>query len=159
MTQTIAQAENQTFAKKSLYESDYFLWTEDTIAQLKARNFDRVDIENLIEEIAGLGRSEKKEIKSRLKTLLEHLLKRIYIDMPDCFNGWENTIEEQREEIIEELMDSPSLKRFWDELFDLSWQGALRRVRKEYQPKGFNFPDQWQFSRDINSILNINFWE
>lgn len=149
----------QAVVKKSLYESDYLLWTEDIVAKLKARNFDRVDIENLIEEIEALGRFEKREIKSRLKTLLEHLLKRIYINMPDCFNGWENTIEEQREEIMEELMDSPSLKRFWDELFELSWQGALRKVRKEYQTKGFQFPDTWQFKRDTNSILNINFWE
>ena len=144
---------------KSLYESDYFLWTEDVVAKLKSRNFERVDIENLIEEIEGLGRSEKREIKSRLKTLLEHLLKRKYIDMPDCFNGWENTIEEQREEIMEELTDSPSLKRFWDELFELAWTGALRKVRKEYQPKGFQFPDTWQFNRDIDSVLNVNFWE
>lgn len=149
----------QTVIKKSLYEADYLLWTEETIAKLKARNFECVDIENLIEEIESLGRSEKREIKSRLKTLLEHLLKRIYIDMPDCFNGWENTIEEQREEIMEELMASPSLKRFWDELFDLSWQGALRKVRKEYQPKGFRFPNTWQFNRDIDSILNIDFWQ
>jgi hypothetical protein len=155
----MTQAITQRVVEKSLYESDYLLWTEDMVAKLKVKNFDQVDIENLIEEIESLGRSEKREIKSRLKILLEHLLKRIYINMPDCFNGWENTIEEQREEIIEELMDSPSLKRFWDELFDLSWQGALRKVRKEYQPKGFKFPDQWQFSRDINSILNINFWE
>lgn len=149
----------QTVVKKSLYESDYFLWTEEMIARLKARNFDCVDIENLIEEIESLGRSEKREIKSRLKTLLEHLLKRIYIDMPDYFNGWENTIEEQREEIVEELMDSPSLKRFWDELFDVSWQGALRKVRKEYQPKGSSFPDTWQFNRDIDPMLNDTFWE
>ncbi len=149
----------QTVARKSLYESDYLLWVQETIAKLKARDFDHVDFENLIEEIEDLGRSEKREIKSRLKTLLEHLLKRIYIDMPDCFNGWENTIEEQREEIIEELMDSPSLKRFWDELFDMSWQGALRKVRKEYQPKGFSFPDTWQFNRDIDSMLNDTFWE
>ncbi len=155
----MTQAITQTVVKKSLYESDYLLWTEDMVAKLKARNFDRVDIENLIEEIEALGRSEKREIKSRLKILLEHLLKRIYINMPDCFNGWENTIEEQREEILEELMDSSSLKRFWNELFELAWQAALRKVRKEYQPKGFQFPDTWQFNRDINSILNTNFWE
>ncbi|WP_271252591.1 DUF29 domain-containing protein [Pseudanabaena sp. Chao 1811] len=58
------------------------LWTEETAAKLKARDFDHVDLENLIEEIESLGRSEKKEVRNRLKTLLEHLIKRIYVDMP-----------------------------------------------------------------------------
>jgi hypothetical protein len=47
----------QTVARKSLYESDYLLWVQETIAKLKARDFDRVDFENLIEEIEDLGRS------------------------------------------------------------------------------------------------------
>jgi len=149
----------QTVAKKSLYESDYFLWTEETVAKLKARDFDRVDFENLIEEIEDLGRSQKREIRSQLKTLLEHLLKRVYVAMPDCFNGWENTINEQRDEIEVELADSPSLRRSWDELFDISWKLALRKVRAEYQSKGFSFPDTWQFNRDIDLMLNDTFWE
>ena len=44
---------------KILYESDYLLWTEETIAHLKARNLQDLDIENLIEEIEDLGRSQK----------------------------------------------------------------------------------------------------
>jgi hypothetical protein len=149
----------QIVARKSLYESDYLLWTQETIAKLKAKDFDHLDIENLIEEIEDLGKSEKREIRNRLKTLLEHLLKRIYVDMPYCFNGWENTIDEQREEIKVELADSPSLRRFWDELFDIAWRLALRKVCSEYKPQGFNFPDTWQFSRDIDSLLNVDFWE
>ncbi len=46
--------------RKSLYDSDFLLWTQDTVAKIKARDFDRVDFENLIEEIGALGRSEKK---------------------------------------------------------------------------------------------------
>ncbi len=149
----------QTVARKSLYESDYLLWVQETIAKLKARDFDRVDFENLIEEIEDLGRSQKREIRSRLKMLLEHLLKRLYIDMPRYFNGWEKTIREQRSEIKVELADSPSLRRFWDELFDVAWVLALEKVRDHYQSKGFDFPDTWQSNRDIDSLLNETFWE
>ena len=60
----------QAITRKSLYETDFLLWTEETIAKLKARDFDHVDLENLIEEIESLGKSDKKEIKSRLTTLL-----------------------------------------------------------------------------------------
>ena len=47
----------QTISRKSVYESDYLLWTQETIAKLKARDFDHVDFENLIEEMEELGRS------------------------------------------------------------------------------------------------------
>jgi hypothetical protein len=149
----------QAITRKSLYETDFLLWTEETVAKLKARDFDHVDLENLIEEIESLGRSEKKEVRNRLKTLLEHLIKRIYIDMPQEFNGWERTIREQRAEIKVELNDMPSLKRFWDELFDVAWSLALLKVKDEYEKKGYQIPEQWQFSREIDAMLNIKFWD
>ncbi|MEA5479456.1 DUF29 domain-containing protein [Pseudanabaena galeata UHCC 0370] len=147
----------QLVARKSLYDSDYLLWTQETIAKLKARDFENVDLDNLIEEIESLGKSERKEIKSRLTVLLEHLLKRMYVDMPDCFSGWENTISTQRNDIELTLMDSPSLKALWDESFDIAFKLALRSVRKNY--KAYQFPDTWQFSRDIDTMLNVDFWE
>ncbi len=79
--------------------------------------------------------------------------------MPRYFNGWEKTIREQRSELKVELADSPSLRRFWDELFDVAWVLALEKVRDHYQSKGFYFPDTWQFNRDIDSLLNDPFWE
>lgn len=79
--------------------------------------------------------------------------------MPQEFNGWERTIRNQRSEIQFEIRDTPSLKRFWDEIFDDVWSVALENVRDEYQSKGFAFPDPWQFSRDIHSVLNVKFWE
>ena len=149
----------QAIARKSLYESDFLLWTQDTVAKLKARDFDHVDLENLLEEIESLGRSEKKEIKSRLTTLIEHLLKRLYIDMPQEFNGWERTIRHQRTEIEFALDDSPSLKALWSNTFDIAFRAALRDVKKEYTKQGYQFPDTWQFGRDIDTMLNTDFWE
>jgi hypothetical protein len=55
----------QTITQKSLYESDFLLWTQETIAKIRAKDFDHVDFENLIEEIESLGRSEKQELESR----------------------------------------------------------------------------------------------
>ena len=149
----------QAITRRNLYESDFFLWTQDTVAKLKARDFDHVDIDNLIEEIESLGASQKKEVRNRLRVLLAHLLKRIYVNMPECFEGWENTIRTQRTDIEVEIDDMTSLKRFWDEFFDSAWKYALKDVRGEYAKKGCQFPDTWQFKRDIDSILNVEFWE
>lgn len=141
----------------TLYDTDYLLWTEEMIAKLKARDFDHLDIENLIEEIEDLGRSQKRELRQRLATLLEHLLKRLYVNMPQEYNGWERTIREQRRQIKLEIKASPSLKSIWDQSFDLAWEFALETVRDDYSQ--FEFPDTWQFERDIHAILTINFWE
>ncbi len=149
----------QAITRKSLYESDLFLWTQDTIAKLKARDFDHVDIENLIEEIESLGISQKKEVRNRLRVLLAHLLKRMYVNSPDCFEGWENTIRTQRTDIEVELDDMPSLAKLWDKFFDSAWKYALKDVRGEYAKKGYQFPDTWQFERDIDTMLNADLWD
>lgn len=145
--------------QKFLYESDFLLWTQDTVAKLKARDFDHLDLENLIEEIETLGRSEKQELESRLEVLLAHLLKRIYVNMPDCFNGWENTIREQRRRIFLRLKNTPSLKTYWDQAFQDAWFLVLGNVRDEYAEQSYHFPDIWQFESNIDAILNSNFWE
>ncbi|ELS34022.1 MULTISPECIES: DUF29 domain-containing protein [Pseudanabaena] len=149
----------QIVARKPLYESDYLLWIQETIAKLKNRDFENLDLENLIEEIEDLGRSQRKELESRLATLLAHLLKRMYVNMPDCFNGWENTIREQRLQIEVLLNNYPSLKSYWDRHFSDAWRFALKHTRKEYQSKGFTFPNEWEFEKDTDSIVNIDFWD
>ena len=147
-----------TLTRPSLYESDFLLWTQDTIAKLKTQNFDQVDWDNLIEEIEALGRSERQELANRLEVLLAHLLKRGYVDLPDCFNGWENTIREQRRRITLRLKNTPSLKASWDQCFNDAYFLALGSVKDEYEPQGYRFPDTWRFERDTESILTIDFW-
>lgn len=149
----------QTIIQKSLHESDFALWTQDTVAKLKAKDFDQLDLENLIEEIETLGRSERQELESRLETLLAHVLKRHYVSMPDCFNGWENTIREQRRRIFLRLKNTPSLKAYWDQSFQDAWFLALGTVSDEYAPKDYHFPKVWPFESTIDAMLNTNFWE
>jgi hypothetical protein len=105
-----------------------------------------------------LGRSEKQELENRLETLLAHLLKRLYVDMPDCFNGWENTIREQRRRIIIRLKNTPSLKACWEDSLNNAWFLALGTVKDEYSKKGYQFPATWQFGDDIETMLNVDFW-
>lgn len=142
--------------KATLYERDFNLWLEDTVAKLKAGDFQNIDIENLIEEIAGVTGSDKREIENRLQRLIEHILKRCYVSMPDCYRGWQVTIVNQRQKLVRLLRQSPSLKCHFSESFDEVFDDALKIVRIEYDVE---FPDTWQFNRDIDSILNVDFWE
>ena len=147
----------QTIAPPStLYERDLDLWLEMAIIHLKAGDFHHLDVENLIEELEGLSGRNKHEIENRLIRLLEHILKRGYVKMPDCYRGWEVTIINQRDKLRRLLRQSPSLKRHFLQSFDESFDTALEIVRTEYET---NFPDTWQFSRDIEAMLNVKFWE
>jgi len=147
----------QTVVKKSLYESDYLLWTQEIVSKLKARDFYDIDFESLIEEIEDLGRSYKDELESRLDVLLSHILKRLYVPLTNDYNGWERTIREQRKQIRRRIEKSPSLKNYLSTIFDAVWQDVLKEIREDYPQ--CRFPDTWQFERDVETILNINFWE
>ncbi|CAN1210294.1 DUF29 domain-containing protein [Tumidithrix helvetica PCC 7403] len=145
------------FEKTSLYESDFLAWTDETSAKLRARDFDSLDLENLIEEIDSLGASQRKELLSRLTVLLEHLIKRMYIDLPQEFDGWVNTIRNQRTELEILILQSPSLKSRWHKSFDEAWRLAMKRVNKDYP--SYKFPTTWQFSREIEAFLELDFWK
>lgn len=160
MSQSIAKLNNpQNNPQNNLYESDLNLWLETTIAQLKVGDLQGLDIINLIEELEGLAGRDRRELKSRLRTLLEHLLKRSYVDMSQEFNGWERTIREQRRQIRDILQQSPSLKNIWLATFDKAFDDALDEVRREPGYKSVDFPDTWQFSSDLDAMLNHNFWQ
>jgi hypothetical protein len=60
-------------ATPTLYEEDFYLWLKTTAEQLKKGQFAEVDLDNLIEEIESMGRSERHALKSLLTRLLEHL--------------------------------------------------------------------------------------
>ena len=64
--------------KPSLYDQDYYLWITETAQLLREKDFNQVDLDNLIEEIESMGRSEKKAVRSNLRILLMHLLKYKY---------------------------------------------------------------------------------
>lgn len=152
MTHTVTE----TIIKKSLYESDYLLWLQETITKLRAREYDHIDFANLIEEIEDLGRSYRDELDSRLDVLLSHILKRLYVPLVNDYNGWERTIREQRKQIKRRLAKSPSLKNYLPEIFDEIWEDALKEVREDYPQ--YKFPDLWQFDRNLDALLNNNFW-
>jgi len=147
----------QAVEKISLYDRDFLLWTEDTVAKLRLGDFQGLDLEHVIEEIEALGISQKKELLSRLIILLEHLVKRLYIPLPNDYNGWERTIREQRRGIRVLLDQMPSLRNFWDGFFDKAWNFALKDLKAEYPH--IQFPREWQFSRDMEVMLDRVFWD
>lgn len=131
--------------QNNLYEQDFYLWTQITAEQLKENKFNEIDITNLIEEIESMGRSEKRELKSRLIVLLMHLLKWHY--QPEKRSeSWRSTITEQRICIEGLLEDSPSLKPLLSELLEDCYQKARLKASDETGIKLNFFPKESPFS-------------
>jgi len=112
----------------SLYDTDYQLWLDQTVAQLKAHDFSNLDLENLIEEIESLGRNEKHAISSYLMRLCEHLLKIKYWEAePDmCLRGWKREVMNFRLQIQEGVETSPSLKSFLQASFAKQYKNGRK---------------------------------
>lgn len=131
--------------QNNLYEQDFYLWTQITAEQLKENKFNEIDKINLIEEIESMGRSEKRELKSRLIVLLMHLLKWHY--QPEKRSeSWRSTITEQRICIEGLLEDSPSLKPLLSEVFEDCYQKARLKASDETGIKLNFFPKESPFS-------------
>ena len=91
------------------YDADLSAWAERQTALLRERRSDRLDWDNIAEEIESLGKSEVNELESRLAVLLEHLIKLQYGLRDDPRAGWKRTVLEQRQRIARMLKNSPSL--------------------------------------------------
>ena len=65
--------------ERSLYQTDYYAWTRQQAAELRAlaaRRVDsKLDLENLAEEVESLGRSDLNTVRSQVRRIIEHLLK------------------------------------------------------------------------------------
>jgi hypothetical protein len=108
------------------YEQDIVAWANEQARLIRAGRFDLLDLEHIAEEIESVGKSEKRELASRMAVLLAHLLKWQYQPVRRG-SSWEKTIKVQRKEIVYEITDTPSLKPLLSntEWMDLIWGKAV----------------------------------
>ena len=91
------------------YDTDLYQWTIEQADALRRRAVNELDYDNLAEEIESVGRSERREIRSRLEILLIHLLKWRYQPEKQS-DSWRAFVSEARQRIEAVLTDNPSLR-------------------------------------------------
>ena len=113
-----------------LYNSDFNLWIQKTVSDLKSKDMDAIDWEHLIDEIEGMGKSDRRALQSYLERLIEHLLKLKYwnAERDRCERGWKIEILEFRSRIERILDDSPSLKNYLTEIYPKAHRLAVARM-------------------------------
>ena len=136
------------------YEQDFFAWVNEQAASLRARDWSGVDVEHLVEEIEGMGRSEKRALESRLAVLLQHLLKWA-LQAERRGASWQLTIDVQRDAINDLLHDNPSLRAGLDDVCAHAYVKARRYAAIETGLAVARFPETCPW--DIASVLSADF--
>lgn len=146
-----------------LYGKDYTAWANQMAELIKAGKFAELDIEHLLEELQSMGASEQRELESRLRVLLAHLLKwqfqyRQLAERWKEFKGdsWRNTIITQRTELRILLKKHPGVKKFLPDAVTEAYQDARELAAAETSLPMQTFPPACPYSQE--QILDREFY-
>ncbi len=116
---------------KSIYDQDFYVWTEVQAELLRQRRFEALDLDNLIEEVAGLGDTKKSAVLNDARVIIEHLLKLQHSPAQDPRRGCAESILEHRTRLEFEL--TPRLRQILDEelprVYALTRRTTERKLR------------------------------
>ncbi len=112
------------------YEQDFHAWTRRNAELLRAGRFEEADIEHVAEEIEDMGRRDVRELNSRVRVLLAHLLK-WQLRPEQRSPSWLGTISAQRQEIESVLEQSPSLRPVLESSLGDNYTRAVKRAAAE----------------------------
>jgi hypothetical protein len=138
-------------AARAGYEADFFAWTQEQARLLRARAARGLDWDHLAEEIDSMGRRDRRELESRLRLILHHLLK--WQVQPELRSpSWRNTLIEQRLQGEKLLNESPSLRPQLPALRDEAYPDAVRDAVAETGLRARAFPVECRFT--VEQILD-----
>ncbi len=112
------------------YEIDAYGWSLAQTRLLRERQYERIDWENIAEEIESLGQREKRALESVLVIVLAHQLKWEYQPVYRC-RSWENSITEHLRRFDRMLAENPSLKAKLDDILIDAYRHARFEASQE----------------------------
>lgn len=119
-----------------VYTTDFYEWCLTTAHAVRTRQWDEIDPEALAEELESLGRSQKRELESRLEVLVMHLLKwQAQPGLRVDSHSWYDTILEQRSQLHRLLRDNPSLRPLLPALLEEVYPTARQRAYGHIEPR------------------------
>jgi hypothetical protein len=158
----VAAALRKSLPRKSerriSYEQDFHAWVLSQVNLLREHRFSELDLENLIEEVEDLARSVGRELRSRLLVLLVHLLKWRYQPSRKS-TSWDLTLFHQRNQILQLLEESPSVKRTLPDVilktYPIAQKEAGKEMRLDKSQWARTFPAQCPWT--IEQILDEDY--
>jgi hypothetical protein len=145
-------------AKSTLYDQDFYEWTQRSARELRDHTISRDDLELVAQEIEDMGKRDFREMKSRARQLILHLLK--WVAQPyHRSRSWQQSIVEQRNELENIFEDSPSLRQQLDTELNSSsriYSSAIREATAETSLGREAFPGALPWT--LEQLLDHGYW-
>ncbi|MET4694690.1 DUF29 domain-containing protein [Endozoicomonas lisbonensis] len=140
---------------EALYKTDFYSWTQQQAGLIRQGRLGELDLDNILEEIESMGRSERRQLGHRLDVLLMHLLKWVY-QPEQRSNSWKGSVMEQRYRINRLLKANPGLKPEITEIMSEAYDAARITAFKETGLPENTFPEDcpWFFKQ----VMDNEFW-
>ncbi len=139
------------------YNDDFCDWTQATAALIRQRKWEDIDWKHVAEELEALGKRDRRELESRLVTLMLYLLKwRFQPERRRRGRSWRRTILEQRRQLAALLSDSPGLRPRTPEALARLYPHARQLSAAETGLPEETFPAACPWA--ASQILDIHFW-
>lgn len=143
---SVAKAAARPTPAGAAYEDDFYTWTQEQGARLRAGDLANLDLANLAEEIETLGRSEFNSLASAWRVILVHMLK--FDHQPEKrTRSWALSIAEQRAQAGDVLADNPGLKSRLDEALARAYRRARLETSKETGLPLKRFPETCPYTQ------------
>jgi hypothetical protein len=136
---------------KTLYDTDFAAWSEQTAALIRAGRFSEIDAENVAEEIESLSRSQHSAVRSQLRRLLTHRIKH-RIQPERAGVSWQVSINDAQDQIREALEASPSLRPYLRRNLQEIYRGAIKAALIETGREHADMPDECPW--DLDALLD-----
>ena len=134
----------KTVDLKELYENEYDQWLTEIVKLLKNRDLEKLDYDNLIEELESLGRSERNAVKSLLLQIIIHLMLYQFwqLERERNANHWAAEIITFRVQLEDKM--TTNLRNYLESELPKIYQNALLIVQKKTQLN--SLPEQCPYS-------------
>lgn len=141
---------------QKLYEIDDYLWLEETIKLLKAKDLENLDLDHLIEELEDLGRNNLNKVRSLLRQIIIHILFLQYWEQEyeRNYRHWEGEIIAFRDDLNNSL--TTTLKNKLSEELDHIYNVSVKFVSKKTGLSVDIFLDNCPYS--LEQLLDDNWY-
>lgn len=140
-----------SLVQSNSHDRDFCLWIQETIRSLRSGDLNEIEIDHLIEELEDMGNSQKDALESNLIRVLQHLLKWKYQKQKRS-NSWKASITEHSLRLNKAFKKSPSLRRYFEQVFDECYTDARLITSRETGLDLEQFPETCPFSP--SDVLN-----
>jgi hypothetical protein len=144
----------------TLYDRDFFAWTQDQAAALRRAQQDRIDApldwKHLADELEQLGGSIKESIQCELATVIEHLLKLEHSPNVGSWMKWRASVRKARRHLNDKIASNPSLASYPQVILTDAWLDGRDDALQDDCMVEAALPDGYPYT--LEQLRNPDWW-